>query len=180
MALHARAADMPFSSLARSVEAYQPYYAPPVAPFSGPNLIGSSALARNLEQVASRVDYADGLVTRAPRLNGIRTLFSYGTQILNQFRMIATGRVESTAFQPRLSHQWVGEFNDSIWQAGYPRNLGLTVKVPTVNPNINPPWSMTPAPQFRRNVFVNRRAVTSGVPGVPAKGVNTTTQGMHS
>lgn len=166
---------MPFSSLARSVEAYQPYYAPPVTPVSA-FIENTSALSRNLEQVASRVDYSDGLVTRAPRLNGIRTLFSYGTQILTTFRMIATGRVESTTFQPRLSHQWVGEFNDSIWQAGYPRNLGLTFKVPTVNPNINPPWSMAPAPQFRRNVFVNRRAVTSGVPGLPAK----PTQGQYS
>jgi hypothetical protein len=175
MPLHGRSADMPFSSLARSVEAYQPYYAPPVTPVSA-FIDNTSALSRNLEQVASRVDYSDGLVTRAPRLNGIRTLFSYGTQILTTFRMIATGRVESTTFQPRLSHQWVGEFNDSIYQAGYPRNLGLTVKVPTVNPNINPPWSMTPAPQFRRNIFVNRRATTSGVPGLPAK----PTQGMYS
>lgn len=167
--------SMPLSSLARSVEAYQPYYAPPVTPQTEYITTGG-ALSRNLEQVASRADYSDGVVTRAPRLNGIRTLFSYGTQIASQFRMIRTGGVESSAFQPRLAHQWTGEFNDAIWQAGYPRNLGLTVKVPTVNPNINPPWSMRPAPQFRRSIFVNRRAVTSGVPGKPA----TPTNGQYS
>lgn len=167
MALRGHSGSMPFSSLGRSVEAYQPYFSPPVTPQTEFITTGS-ALERNLAQPASHVDYSDGLVTRAPRLNGIRTLFSYGTQILTTFRMIATGRVESTTFQPRLSHQWTGEFNDSIYQAGYPRNLGTTFKVPTVNPNINPPWSMAPAPQFRRNIFVNRRAVTSGVPGKPA------------
>lgn len=158
---------MPFSSAAQSVHSYQPIYAPPVTPQSSFITTGS-ALSQNLELTASHADSSNGVVSRAPRTNGIRTLFSYGTQILTTFRMIATGQVESTTFQPRLSHQWTGEFNDSIYQAGYPRNLGLTEKVPTVNRNINPPWLMEPAPQFKRNIFVNRRAVTSGVKGLPA------------
>lgn len=157
-----------FTSLGRSVEAYQPYYAPPVTPQTDYIMTGNALAEVNSTQLASRWDQNSTPVSRAPRMLGIVNLFSYGTQIIKQFRMVGTGVVESSQFQPRLSHLWNGEFNNAIWQAGYPRNLGLTVKVPTVNQGINPPWSMAPAPQYKRNVFVNRRAVTSGVKGVPA------------
>lgn len=161
----------PYSSLAQSVFAYQPYYAPPVDPQT--NYIHSKT------NVFDTVDHEGGeswnqhsrMVNRDPRRLGIRTLFSYGGQIRRAFAMIATGAVQSSKFQPRNNHMWSGEFNDALYQAGYPRNTGLTFKVQTVNPLINPPWSMAAAPNRRgRSVFVNRRPVTSGIPAIRANG----------
>lgn len=168
-----------FDSLGRSIQAYMPQYAPPVNPQT--NYIRGGA-ADALPDIArangSAVwDQHSRLVNRNPRRLGIRTLYSYGAASKAWFRMVATGAVESTKFQPVTSHMWDGEQNDAIYQAGYPRNLGLTFKVPTVNPNINPPWSMAARPNFRgRTIFTNTRPFTSGIPGKPA----TPTNGQYS
>lgn len=102
-------------------------------------------------------------------MNGIRWLYSRGGQIKPWFRAKATGAVESSKFQPVSSYTWQGEFNDSIYQAGYPRNLGYTFKVDTIPPWAlgASPWQMRPAPQIRRPIF-SRRAYTSGIRAVPA------------
>lgn len=160
-----------WSSLAYSVHAYQPYFAPPVTP--------QTAYIRGGSPVLTTIDNEGGeywtqhnrIVNRDPRRLGIRALFSYGGQVYNYFKMVATGAVQSSAFQPRVNHMWTGEFNDALYQAGYPRNTGLTFKVQTVNPLINPPWTMAAAPNFRgRAIYVNQRPVTSGIPGKPANG----------
>ena len=160
-----------WSSLGASIAAYQPYYAPPVTP--QPNYVRGGSAAAVMHPVAQPIDQHTSLVGRMPRMNGIRWLYSRGAQIKPWFRMIATGAVESTKFQPTLSYTWDGEFNDSIYQAGYPRNLGYSFKVDTV-----PPWAlgtqnsqMLPAPRFTRPIFT-RRAYTSGVKPLPAVGVN--------
>lgn len=157
-----------YSSMGQSVEAYQPFFPPPVVP-QDTVIRGSSPLVMQMDSVGEVWDQHSRLVNRDPRRIGIRTLFSYGGYALKQFRMIATGQVESSTFQPRGNHMWDGEFNDAIYQMGYPRNLALTFKVNTVNKGINAPWQQTPRPNFGgRTIYTSRRPVTSGIPGTPA------------
>lgn len=160
-----------FSSLAYSVHAYQPFYAPPVTPQTHYVRGGSAALQATIPN--QRINQHDRLVNREPRMLGIRWLYSRGGQIKPWFRMKATGAVESTKFQPVLSWSWSGEFNDAIYEAGYPRNLGYTFKVPTIPPMAlaQPRDRMLAAPRFTRSIFA-RRAYTSGVAPLPAQGVN--------
>lgn len=158
-----------FSSLGQSIADYQPYYPPPVTPQTH-YINGGSAAAVNMEEYAhQKITDHDRLVNRMPRMNGIRWLYSRGGQLKPWFRMKATAAVESTKFQPVLSYTWQGEFNDSIYQAGYPRNLGYTFKVDTIPPWAlgASPWQMQPAPQIRRPIFA-RRAYTSGIRALPA------------
>lgn len=161
--------NSPWSSAQYSVNAYMPMYAPPVTPQSN-YIQGSSPVLTTIDQQGGEQwDQHSKLVNRDPRRIGIRTLFSYGGQLKPWFKMIRTGGVESSKFQPRTNHTWDGEFNDALYQAGYPRNLGLTFKVGTVNRGINPPWTQMPAPNARgRTIYTARRPVTSGIPGVPA------------
>jgi hypothetical protein len=160
-----------FSSLGYSVQANLPYYAPPVTPQTNYIRGGSSAVVEHPS--FQPVDQHTGLVNRMPRMLGIRWLYSRGGQIKPWFRMIATGAVESTKFQPVLSYTWDAEFNDAIYQAGYPRNLGFTFKVPTIPSQAlgSERYSMLPRPRFSRSIFA-RRAVTSGVRPLPAQGTN--------
>jgi hypothetical protein len=166
-----------FSSLGKSVIAYQPYYAPPVAPQTEFVQGGASHLAdiRSYEMW----DQHSVFVSRAPRQLGMRWLYARVPAFLDWFRMIATGTVESTRFQPKQIHEFsnVGQ-NDAIYQAGYPRNMGWSEKVPTIPPlalGVSPN-QMVPRPQIKRSIYVNRRPFTSGIPGVPA----TPTNGMRS
>jgi len=160
-----------FSSLGYSIHAYQPYYAPPVTPQT--LYINGGYAGAKLDPDFHMIDQHTSVVNRMPRMLGIRWLYSRGGQIKPWFRMVATGRVESTKFQPVMAHTWEGEFNDSVYQAGFPRNLGYTFKVPTI-----PSWAlngqtqqpqMLPRPRFTRPIF-SRRAYTSGVTPLPAQG----------
>lgn len=157
-----------FSSLAYSVHAYQPYYAPPVDPQT--NYIRGGSAAAQATIPVQRITQHTRMVNRMPRTLGIRWLYSRGGQIKPWFRMIATGAVESTKFQPVSSWSWSGEFNDAIYEAGYPRNLGYTFKVPTIAPTAigTQRDRMMPSPRFTRSIFA-RRAYTSGVAPVPAQ-----------
>lgn len=159
-----------FSSLGYSVHAYQPVYAPPVAPQTHFIKGGAAGFQANIPN--QRISQHDRLVNREPRMLGIRWLYSRGAQVKPWFRMIATGAVESTKFQPVLSWQWSGEFNDAIYEAGYPRNLGYTFKVPTYPAQAvaQPRDRMQATPRFTRSIFA-RRAYTSGVAPLPAQGV---------
>lgn len=159
-----------FSSLGASVAAYQPYYAPPVTPSTNYVQGGKAAATKMPDHQQTEIDQHTSLVNRMPSMLGIRWLYSRGGQIKPWFRMIATGRVESTKFQPVLSYTWQGEFNDAIYQAGYPRNLGYSFKVDTI-----PSYAlatqqaqMRPAQRFTRPIY-SRRAYTSGVKPLPAQ-----------
>lgn len=157
-----------FTSLGCSTESYQPMYAAPTGPPRAQmQQTGSALLTPRIP--AQLVDQHTTMVNREPRMMGIRWLYSRGGQCKPWFRMIATGQVESTKFQPVLAHQWAGEFNDSIYQAGYPRNLGYTFKVDQpVNTYTTPGPSMASKPWIRRPYYA-RRAYTSGIAGVPAE-----------
>lgn len=158
-----------FSSLGASIAAYQPYYSPPITPQTH-YINGGSAEAVNMAEYSHQwISQHDRLVNRMPLMTGIRWLYSRGGQIKPWFRMISTPTVESTKFQPVLSYTWNGEFNDAIYQAGYPRNLGYTFKVDTIPPWAlgTSPWQMRPTPWIRRPIF-SRRAYTSGIRPVAA------------
>ena|ERR1700744_5939067 len=159
-----------WSSLAYSIHAYQPFYAPPVDPQT--HFIKGGAAQYQATIPNQRINQHDRLVNRYPRMLGVRWLYSRGGQIKPWFRTIATGAVESTKFQPILSWSWSGEFNDAIYEAGYPRNLGYTFKVPSIPTQAMaaPRERMLAAPRFTRSIFA-RRAYTSGVKPIPAVGV---------
>jgi hypothetical protein len=158
-----------FSSLAYSIHAYMPIYPPPVTPQTH-YIRGGAAVAQQAIP-NQRINQHDRLVNRYPRMLGIRFLYARGGQLKPWFRMKATGAVESTKFQPVLSYKWSGEFNDAIYEAGYPRNLGYTFKVPTYSPQAiaQPRDRMLARPRFTQSIF-SRRAYTSGVPPLPAQG----------
>ena len=171
-------AQSQWSSLGYSIAAYQPYYAPPVVPVTNVIHTGISQAVNNIPATEGVTNGAATVSSRFRSL-GMRYLYSRGGQRKKWFSMKATGQVESTAFQPNLAWTWDGCFNDAIFQAGYPRNLGLSEKVPTIPPQAlgTTPSQMLPRPQFTRSIFVNRTFAT--VKGVPAQPV-TPTQGAHS
>lgn len=164
------------SSLTNSIVAHMPYYAPPVIPQTSVE----RGNAHRFTDIRAHQQWNQHttMVSRAPRRLGMRWFYGRILQAFNPFRMVATGRVQSSRFQPVTRTTYAENFNDAIYQAGFPRNLGLSFKVATV-PKIalgTAPWQMLPAPQIKRSIYVNRRPFTSGVAAVPA----TPTQGRHS
>lgn len=159
------------SSRARSVQAYYPFYPPPVYP-EGLERGGYSGFSTVLKAPSTNKD-GSSVVRRNNMRQGDRTEYTYGGTTQSTFRMVATGQVESSAHQRVLNYPLVAQFNDFLYRAsrGYPRNLGLSEKVPTLPNNVlNPGLAMQPRPRFTRNVFTNRNFGTS--PSVPAQPMN--------
>lgn len=157
---------------ARAAQSYLPNDPPPVVPpwqnYARPNSAFHTVNPPVYTQRRTGAPY----VSQVPRRNGMRYLFSYGSQFKKWFRMLATGRVESTSFQPALSHQWNASFNDALYQAGYPRNLGFSAKV--VNPNYEMQgtdrFRSQPRPRITNTIVTRRPYVTA--PSKPAKPQN--------
>lgn len=157
------------SSRARSVEAYYPFYPPPMYP-EGVERNSYAGFSTNVPASSSPIDRAP-VVKRNNLRWGERTRYTHGNVVNKMFRMIKTGGVESSAFQPAVNMpQLVTGFNDFLYRAGgYPRNLGLSEKVPTL-PKAALGQSvpqMTPTPRFTATIFT-RRAYSSA-PSIPAK-----------
>lgn len=168
-----------WSSLGASIAAYQPYYAPPVTPQTNFIRTGGAAFVTQPPAVLNNTQGA-AIVRRVFRTYGIRFLYQYGGQIKDWFSMRATGQVESTKFQPVLAYTWDGCFNDGLFRAGgYPQNLGLSEKVPSIPEQALgvTPTQMLPRPQIKRSIFVNR--VFSTIKGEPAESTYPT-QGAYS
>jgi hypothetical protein len=153
------------------VEAYQPYYAPPTEPQTN-YIHGSSPFTQRLPLAAQGVTAGASVVSRRPRSGGNTFLYSRGSRVLNWFREIMTGGVESTKFQPQTASTFYADFNPSLYAAGYPRNMGWTEKVPSLPPEMLGigPNQMASAPQYKRNIYTSRSFATS--PSVPAKPMN--------
>lgn len=167
-----------YSSMGRSVAAYQPMYAPPVAPEQ--NFIQTrSSQHVTMPAAYSGATSGNAVVSKKSRVKGMRFLYSRGGKRIRQFRMRATGQVESSTFQPVTAWTWSGAFNDQLFCCGYPRNLGLSEKVATIPPQAlgTTPSQMLPRPQITRSIFTNRSFST--VKGLPAQGI-LPTQGAHS
>jgi hypothetical protein len=156
------------SSRARSVEAYYPFYPPPVYP-EGLEHTGYAGFSNNPPASSSPIDRAP--VVRRNNLRwGERIRYTHGNVVKKWFRMLATGQVESTGYQPATNMPASAFFNDFLYRAGgYPRNLGLSEKVPTLPRAAlgDSPAQMTPAPRITRTVFT-RRNYTSA-PAIAAK-----------
>lgn len=162
------------SSLAYSIAAFgdsEPPPEPDQSLLQPSNLRGISPMASMNPPVTSRVNNRSGIVSRANRMKGDRELYSRGVQRNSLMEMVATGQVERSRFQPLSGWTWNGSFNDELYRSGgYPQNLGLTFKAPSVPDGVatNPAWGrMRPAPQITRTVFTRRRF--SGAPAVAAK-----------
>jgi len=167
-----------YSSLRQSVEAYRLVYAAPVFPQTNYIAGGYAGFANN-PPARSAPNTMAPVVNRRNRLKGMRFLYSHGLQVHRQFRMRATGQVESSRFQPQVNVTAFAPFNDALYQAGYPgTNLGISEKVPTIPPEAlgTAPWQMAPAPQWTRNIFTTRNYGTPNK-AIAAKGVIPTGRG---
>lgn len=169
-------APIPMSSLGKSVASGYPAFAPPVEPQSE-FIGGSSPWHRNVAPAStSAVSPMAAIVYRKNRSQGMRFLYQQAAYTKPWFRSKATGQVESTKFQPTTQTTYFDAFNDAIYQAGYPRNLGLSVKVATIPPEAlgTSRSQMAPTPRRTRSIFTNRNYATA--PALPAK----PTYGQHS
>lgn len=159
-----------YSSLARSIAVFAEVEAPPTESLLEPgNMRGVSPFASMNPPVSSRADHRSGVVSSANRMTGDRELYSRGMQRNSLVRMTATGQVERSRFQPLIGTTYTGSFNDALYQAGYPQNLGLSFKAPSVPDGVatSHAWGrMRPAPQITRTIFTRRRF--SGAASVPA------------
>lgn len=158
----------PMSSLGRSIAAYAPNFPPPV---DDPNkyITGGWAGFARLPIPSSTVTSGAPYVTRKPR-SALRYLYTHGAQRQSWFPFRATGQCESSKFQPFLAGMVNATFNEGLYEAGYPQNLGISVKVPTVpndmlNGSTGP--AMSPAYYQRRTIFTRRPYST--VKSIPAK-----------
>lgn len=156
------------SSRARSVESYYPFYPPPVFP-EGMEKNTYAGFTSNPPASSSPIDRAP--VVRRNNLRwGERYRYTHGNVINRVFRMIRTGGVESSQFQTATNMPSFSPFNDFLYRAGgYPRNLGLSEKVPTLPKAAlgDEVPQMGPTPRFTATIFT-RRAYSSA-PSIPAK-----------
>lgn len=162
----------PFSSLGRSITAYQPYAAPPTFPQTN-YIHGSSPLETMNPPVSSRGNTGSAVVNSKFRTAGMSYLYSCGAQFKKWFKMTATGQVESTKFQPLLASTAFFMGNGTLYAAGYPRNLGWSEKVPTIPKEALgiTGSQMASAPRMTRNIYTRRSFATApSIPAVPYNG----------
>lgn len=163
-------------SMARSVEAYYPFYPPPVVDPAATRQERNGYQGFETVPLASNITGGadDGIVKRANMRQGERSFFRHGGVLMTPFRMTATGQVESSQGQRIQAMSFGWSVNNWLYRAlkGYPMNLGLSVKVPTIPKEALgvTPDQMLPRPRYSRNVFVNRNFNT--IRSVPAKPQN--------
>lgn len=159
------------STQARAVQSYYPFYPPPVIDES--NVTHGSGFSGWATQPLSYTDERTdkGIVDRKMRRDGERNIYQYGAVLRKTFRMIATGQVESSRYQQYSNMpQLLTSQNDALYRAakGYPMNLGLSEKVPTLpRAALGDQPQMTPRTQITRNIFTTRNF--SNAKSIPAK-----------
>jgi hypothetical protein len=163
------------SSRARAIEAYYPFYPPPVYPEESDVKGGASGYStRPSSTVDERTD--KGIVDRHNNRWGDVTRYTWGGVLHKVFHMRATGQVESSVVQQVTNMPLQAQFNMWLYRAakGYPRNMGLSEKVPTLPVGAlgNNPWGqMQPRTQITQNVFTRRNyANNRSVPAQPMSG----------
>lgn len=159
-----------YSSSTRATQSYYPFYPPPTVPVGAVERGGYSGFGTVPgSYVDERTD--KGVVSARWNRAGEVDRYTHGGVIQRVMRMIATGQVEQSQAQTIQSFPSFYSLNGWLYRAatGYPRNLGLSEKVPTLpNEVLNPQVRMQPAPRITRNVFTRRRYTTA--PSVPAEG----------
>lgn len=163
----------PFSTLGKSVMSMQPYAAPPTFPQTN-YIMGSSPMLSSVTPGTGLGHTGDMKVNSAFRTAGMSFMYRHGAQAKKWFREIMTGGVESTKFQPVTSGTEFHMGNGELYAAGFPRNLGWSEKVPTIDPRalgIDVQSQMAPAPRMTRNVYTRRSFTTApSIPAVPMNG----------
>lgn len=114
----------------------------------------------NIESQASTVRTRSAVVTRAPRMNGMRFAYGYGkeeAQLPHVYPGGNDGGVRSSAFQTFKNHLYNFVLNDGLFAAGYPRNLGLSFRVPAIR--TNPTGGSTPSRMDQKPQFTKVQSV---------------------
>jgi hypothetical protein len=159
-------------SYGAAIQAYMPNYPAPTVPIPEMLVTGSN-VTQQLGVAHEAPTSGSMVVNRRERQLGMRYLYAVGAKAIRQFVMMATGRVQSSQFQPLTSGMWNGAFDDALYQVGYPgRNDGLSFKVATIPRDALgvAPWQMQPRPQWRRSIITNRSF--GGAGSLPAKPIN--------
>ena len=159
-------------SYGAAIQSYMPNYPAPTVPVPEMLVTGSN-VSQQLGVAHEAPTSGSMVVNRRERQLGMRFLYAQGAKVIRQFVMMATGRVQSTAFQPATAWTWTGSFDDAHWQVGHPgTNLGLSFKVATIPRDALgvAPWQMQPRPQWRRSIITNRSF--GGAGSLPAKPIN--------
>lgn len=158
------------STQSRAVQSYYPFYPPPVidqsAVVHGSGFSGFTSVPLSYNNVMSNA----GIVNRKNLRMGEQNYYRWGGVLMRVFRMVMTGGVESSRAQQyvNMPQQW--QLNGHLYRAakGYPMNLGLSEKVPTLPKEaLGDTAKMRPRPQITRNIFTNRSY--SSAPSIPAK-----------
>lgn len=97
-------------------------------------------LTSRLYNPASTARTRSSVVTRAPRRGGMRSFYVHGAvgmpNALPNPGAGGVGGVNSSAFQPNLVQLMDWQVNPSWYEAGYPRNLGLSTRVAQLQTNV--------------------------------------------
>jgi len=108
------------------------------------------------------------VVNRVPRRGGLRYFYSHGAIRMPAWRVPypggADGRVNSSAFQPDLVQLDTWSQHDRWFEAGYPRNLGYSFRVPQLKTQVTGgqgPGRMAQRPLFPRVQRVPRYSTTA-------------------
>jgi hypothetical protein len=160
------------SSQVRSIQSYYPFYPPPVIDEDATDHTGYAGFAQVPgSYVDERTD--KGIVDRHNQRWGEFSRYTHGNVMRHGvFHMRGTGQVESTIFQMFTNMPSIAQFNNWLYRAakGYPQNLGLSEKVPTLPKEAlgdTPNGAMQPRQQITRNIFTKRSGGT--VKNVPAQ-----------
>lgn len=117
------------------------------------------------------------VVVRAPRRGGMRSFYSHGAvpmpNALPHPGASGVGNVESSAFQPYNIQLMDWQINPSWYEAGYPRNLALSTRVPQLQTNVTggPGRSSSDQRPLFTRVQTVRRATVS-VRSYPTRSAN--------
>lgn len=161
----------------KSIATFYPRYPSPESEtLTSSNIHGSgnTKLWEALPPVMTPAGHNSMVVSAKFRTQGMRYLYSYSKRMRHWFKMIATGQTESSKFQTESDTQYNGSFNDQLYRVGgYPQNLGLTFKAPSVPDAIaqTAAWGrMRPRPQITASVFTRRAYGVA--PSKPAQPIN--------
>lgn len=97
-------------------------------------------LASRLYNPASTAWTRSAVVTRAPRRGGMRSFYSHGAVTMPEALPMpgagGVGGVRSSAFQTQNVQLMDWQINPSWGEAGRPRNLGYSTRVPQLQTNV--------------------------------------------
>lgn len=126
---------------------------PPTSSYA--SSFNSSSIGRRLRFAAATLHTGSAVVSRRPRRGGLLAFLSYGARLMKQPVPVPAGygNVQPSGFQQLVVQLQDWHINPSWYEAGYPRNLGLSQRTPQPQTNVvgAPGRSrMTPHPLFTR------------------------------